>query len=208
MKDAQAYFERLIQVIPHMPFQQIDFVCAALLEAYQEGRTLFLFGNGGSASLSTHMACDLGKGTSSPENRNRVRVIALTDNIPTITAWANDSSYEDIFSEQLKNLALPGDLAIAISGSGNSPNVLKALMVGRQLGMKTVGIGGFGGGKMKSLCDLSVIVPSNNMQIVEDLHLCTAHCLFTLLREQINSPLSLKASGTLGSALPRVQSIS
>jgi D-sedoheptulose 7-phosphate isomerase len=142
------------------------------------------------------MACDLGKGTSSSHRKKRVRVVALTDNLPTITAYANDMGYEHIFSEQLKNLAQPGDIALAISGSGNSPNVINALHVARMLGMTTIGIGGFEGGAMKALCDITAIVPSDNMQLIEDLHLSIAHCVFTVLLNRIAAPVTLSRTAT------------
>jgi D-sedoheptulose 7-phosphate isomerase len=185
IRKSQAYFETVANVLPHLPFDLLDRVSLLLFEAYVEGRTIFLFGNGGSASLASHMACDLGKGTIQPDNPKRVRVLSLVDNLPTITAWANDSSYDDIFAEQLRNLARPGDIALAISGSGNSRNVLKGLLVARELQLTTIGIGGMGGGKMKRLCDIGVVVPSDNMQIIEDFHVCIAHCLFTTLRQRI-----------------------
>jgi D-sedoheptulose 7-phosphate isomerase len=155
-----------------------------LVEAYETGSMIYLFGNGGSASLASHFACDLGKGTANGTGK-RFRVLALTDNVPLMTAWANDSRYEDIFAEQLVNLVRPKDVAFAISGSGNSPNVLRALRVAREAGAITVGLGGFHGGKMKELCDVSMIVPSDNMQIIEDLHMSTAHALFTVVRQKV-----------------------
>lgn len=191
---SQLYFGQLQSLIPLMPFPMIDKACNYLFQAYEERRTVFLFGNGGSAALASHMACDLGKGTSSPENPTRFRALALTDNIATITALANDLSYHEIFAEQLTNLGQVGDLAVAISCSGNSPNVINALKVARQREMTTIGIGGFDGGRMKALCDLSVIVPSHNMQLVEDLHLCAAHCIFNVLRDYIHQSTALKAA--------------
>jgi D-sedoheptulose 7-phosphate isomerase len=113
-------------------------------------------------------------------------VLALTDNIPTMTAWANDSSYEDIFSEQLRNFVQPQDVAFAISGSGNSKNVLKALQVARKAGARTIGISGFQGGEMKSLCDICIVVPSENMQIIEDLHLAMAHAIFRIVSARMS----------------------
>lgn len=188
------YFEQLLHVVPRLSFEAMDDVVACLYEAYERRHTIFLFGNGGSAALASHMACDLGKGTAVSRRTKRVRVVALTDNIPTITAYANDTGYENIFSEQLKNLAQPGDVALAISCSGNSPNVVKALQVARTLKMTTIGIGGFAGGKMKSLCDIPLIVPSENMQVIEDLHLSIAHCLFTVLLNRITAPVPISAT--------------
>lgn len=188
---SQLYFEQLLRVIPKVSFEVLDEVADTLYQAYEQRQTIFLFGNGGSASLASHMACDLGKGTSIPARRKRVRVIALTDNLPTISAYANDTGYENIFSEQLKNLAEPGDVAFAISCSGNSPNVIKALRAARSLDMTTIGIGGFKGGAMKALCDIAVVVPSDNMQMIEDVHLCIAHCVFTVLLSRISAPIRL-----------------
>jgi D-sedoheptulose 7-phosphate isomerase len=167
----------------------IERVSAMLISAYERRRTVFTFGNGGSAALASHFACDLGKGTING-CRKRFQVLALTDNVPLMTAWANDSKYEDIFAEQLVNFAKPHDLAFAISGSGNSPNVLKALKVARQEGLLTIGLTGFAGGKMNELCDACIIVPSDNMQIIEDLHLCVAHSLFTSIRLKISDHAS------------------
>ncbi len=116
--------------------------------------------------------------------------MALTDNVPLMTAWANDSHYENIFSEQLANFARPQDVAFAISASGNSANVLKALNAARQSGLVTAGLTGFRGGRMLALCDACVVVPSDNMQIIEDLHLSISHALFTCVRDRITSPNS------------------
>jgi D-sedoheptulose 7-phosphate isomerase len=182
--DVPSYFEDLSTTIQRLPLQSMDDLVSAFLQAYENGRTIFLFGNGGSAALASHMACDLGKGTAPPTGK-RLRAVALTDNLALITAWANDTRYESIFAEQLENLLQPGDLAFAISASGNSPNVLAALSFARQAGAVTAGITGFQGGKMKSLCDICVVVPSDNMQIIEDLHLSIAHSVFRVLQHQI-----------------------
>ncbi|MGA8153349.1 MAG: SIS domain-containing protein [Terriglobales bacterium] len=174
-------------VIAHLPYSAVDEIVDELLLRYEQGRTVFLFGNGGSAALASHLACDLGKGTvENGASQARFRVVALTDNIPLMTAWANDSSYERIFAEQLQNLVYPGDVAFAISGSGNSPNVLAGLQVARAVGAVTIGLTGFQGGKMKALCDYCVVVPSNNMQIIEDFHLSVSHAMFSVIRDRIS----------------------
>ena len=184
--DAAAYFSILGECASTLGWDRIDLISRFLYRAYEEERTTYLFGNGGSASLASHFACDLTKGTCPQGNgQRRFRATALTDNLAVLTAWANDSGYEDVFSEQLRGLIQPGDIAFAISCSGNSRNVLKALQEARDAGALTIGLGGFEGGCMKSLCDVSLIVPSDNMQIIEDLHLSVAHCLFTLIRNQI-----------------------
>jgi len=179
------YFELLSNTIRKLPFEQVEAVTEILVRAYEQQRTIFLFGNGGSAALASHFACDLAKGTVNG-SKKRFRVLALTDNVPLMTAWANDSKYEDIFSEQLANFASSGDVALAISGSGNSPNVLKALKVAKQAGSITAGLTGFSGGRMLAMCDACIVVPCDNMQIIEDLHLCVAHSLFTCVRAKIS----------------------
>ncbi len=182
--DVPSYLAELSKTIEELPLRSIDDLGHIFLQAHNRCRTIFLFGNGGSAALASHLACDLGKGTA-PASGRRLRAVALTDNVALITAWANDTQYERIFAEQLENLLQPGDVACAISGSGNSPNVLAALSFARHAGAITAGITGFQGGKMKPLCDVCVVVPSQNMQIVEDLHLSIAHSVFRALRHQI-----------------------
>jgi D-sedoheptulose 7-phosphate isomerase len=186
--DARQYFGQLQRTLAKLPLEGIDRIADLLVETYDAGRMVYLCGNGGSAALASHMACDLGKGTAYCNPGKRFRVLALTDNLPTLTAWANDSSYDDVFSEQLRNFVQPSDVAFAISGSGNSKNVLKALLVARESGAVTVGISGFAGGAMKDLCDLCVVVPSDNMQIIEDLHLAIAHCVFRIAHARLSRP--------------------
>jgi D-sedoheptulose 7-phosphate isomerase len=178
---ARQYFGELQRVVARLSHDGIDQIADALYKAYESERIVYTFGNGGSASLASHFACDLGKGTAYCNGGKRFRALALTDNLSTLTAWANDSSYEDIFSEQLRNFVHPQDVAFAISGSGNSKNVLNALEVAREAGATTLGISGFEGGQMKSLCDICVVVPSNNMQIIEDMHLAMAHSIFRIV---------------------------
>ncbi len=158
-------------------------VVPLLLKARSEGHTVFFFGNGGSAATSSHMSQDLGKLTIAPGKR-RFRTVSLTDALPLILAWANDSSYAEVFAEQVKSHGRPGDVAIGISGSGNSPNVLRALEEARRTGMTTVGLIGMGGGKMKPLCDVAIVVPSGNMQHIEDVHHILLHLLTAYLRDQ------------------------
>jgi D-sedoheptulose 7-phosphate isomerase len=184
--DARQYFEELQQVVLGLSHDAINQIADTLLRANESGRMVYLFGNGGSASLASHLACDLGKGTAYCNGGKRFRVLALTDNLPTLTAWANDSSYEDVFSEQLRNFVEPQDVAFAISGSGNSKNVLNALEVAREVGATTVGISGFHGGKMKALCEICVVVPTNNMQIIEDVHLAMAHSIFRIVYNRMS----------------------
>jgi D-sedoheptulose 7-phosphate isomerase len=183
---ARPSFEELQRVIAGLSHERLDQMADTLVKAYESGRVVYTFGNGGSASLASHLACDLGKGTAYCNGGKRFRVLALTDNLTTLTAWANDSSYEDVFSEQLRSFVQPQDVAFAISGSGNSKNVLNALQVAREAGATTLGISGFQGGQMKSLCDICVVVPSNNMQIIEDIHLAMAHSIFRMVYSRMS----------------------
>jgi len=182
-----SYFDDVIQTIGKMPIATIEKIVTALREAYESSRTIYLFGNGGSAALASHFACDLGKGASNGSSK-RFQVLAFTDNVPLMTAWANDARYEDIFAEQLINFVRRDDITFAISASGKSPNVLKALKVSREAGAFTIGLTGFQGGDMQDLCDLCLAVPSDNMQIIEDLHLSVTHAVFTALRAKISRP--------------------
>jgi D-sedoheptulose 7-phosphate isomerase len=193
--DAKQYFDELQRVMVSVPKEGINQIAETLVRANESERMVYVFGNGGSASLASHFACDLGKGTAYCNVGKRLRVLALTDNLATLTAWANDSSYEDVFSEQLKNFIQPGDVVFAISGSGNSKNVLNALRLAREAGATTVGLSGFKGGEMKALCQICVIVPSDNMQIIEDVHLAMAHSIFLIVHGRMSRPRALTAAG-------------
>jgi D-sedoheptulose 7-phosphate isomerase len=198
---ARQYFQIYQEIVAQLPYSAIEEIVEELLRCYEQGASVFLFGNGGSASLASHFACDLGKGTVlDGDSHLRFRVIALTDNVSLITAWANDSSYERIFAEQLQNLIRPGDVAFAISGSGCSANVLAGLQAARTAGAITIGLTGAQGVKMGALCDYCVAVPSSNMQIIEDFHLGVAHAVFSVIRCRIaetpHSRTLAKANGS------------
>lgn len=170
---------RTLAALPRAPLLRI---LATLRQARGEGRRVFIFGNGGSAATGSHMACDFGKNTV-VDGRPRLRVIALNDNMPTFSAYANDEGYDRVFAEPLRTLAEPGDVAIAISGSGNSPNVLRAVEVARELGLTAIGLTGFAGGKLAGLVDLCLVVPSHSMEQIEDVHMVVDHVLTIALRE-------------------------
>lgn len=177
------YFQNLNALISRLPFETIGEIVSVLLEAVEEQRTIFIFGNGGSAASASHMMCDMNKGVS--ESSKRPKVMALTDNVSLISAWANDCGYEHIFSEQLKTFLKPRDVAFAVSTSGDSPNILLALETAREYGALTVGLAGCNGGGMKELCDLCAIVPSDNAQAIEDLHQAILHSIFTAVKERL-----------------------
>ena len=157
-------------------------IISVLTNARDSGKRIYTCGNGGSASTASHMASDLNKG-SNRQDSPRFKAIALTDNVPAMSAWANDSSYEDIFVEQLKNHLEKGDVVVAISGSGNSPNILKAVHYANDIGATTIGLSGFDGGKLSKIAKISYVVPNNCMQQVEDIHLLIEHMLSLILRD-------------------------
>jgi D-sedoheptulose 7-phosphate isomerase len=160
-------------------------------EKYLTGKMIFVIGNGGSGSNASHFCEDIGKGTlKMPEdltsNKKRFRILSLTDNSPYILAWGNDEGFERVFTEQLKNLASPGDLLIAISGSGNSKNILTAVEWANTHGLATYGCTGFTGGKLRSLAQQGLHVPLDDMGIVETLHLAAFHWVVDDLYRRIS----------------------
>lgn len=179
--DAEAYVQRVCDALRSVALEPVAQLEALLEDARTEGRTVFVFGNGGSASTASHMVNDLSKGTQHAGTPH-MRVVGLADNMALITAWGNDSSYDDVFSEQLRTLARPGDVAIAITGSGNSPNVLLGLKTARAMGLHTAGLLGFDGGRALEMLDVAVVVPSFEYGPVEDIHLVLNHMITTRLR--------------------------
>jgi len=175
-----AYFERyrkeLLTTLPLIDAAKVGQAVDLFREAREKGRTIFLCGNGGSAGNASHFLCDTLKGAS--YNRpKRFKAIALTDNIATITAYANDVSYDVVFVEQLKSLGAAGDVVVALSGSGNSPNVLRAFEYANSYGMKTIGLTGRDGGKLGGLSQLEIRVPVQHMGRIEDAHLTICHAI-------------------------------
>lgn len=154
-----------------------------LVNARDNRKTIFVMGNGGSASTASHFAGDLSKLTIC-ENSPRFKVMALTDSIPTMLAWANDKSYEDIFLEQLKSHMECEDIVIGISASGNSRNVIKAVEYANENRGITIGLSGYDGGKLIKCAQENLHVPSYNMQQVEDAHLIILHLLASLIQNK------------------------
>ena len=167
-------------------YQDIEKIARILFEARESKQTIFAMGNGGSGSTASHLVNDWAKGTIHG-NHQRLKAIALTDNIPLMLAWANDSSYEDIFLEQLRNLMNPNDVVVGISGSGNSANVIKAIQYANDNQAITIGLTGFDGGKLQSIAQECIIVPSDNMQQIENMHLIVQHLLMLILKNMSES---------------------
>lgn len=176
------YVTAVVSTLAKLPSKSISQVIEAIEDARTKGQQVLIFGNGGSAVTATHFACDLSKGAIC-RGKPRVKAISLCDNVAILAAWANDTGYENIFAEQLENLAGPGDIAIAISGSGNSTNVLNGVIVARARGATTIGFIGFDGGKLKYLVDIPVIVDNHTMEQVEDIHLLLEHIITSCLRD-------------------------
>ena len=179
-----SYLSELETVVRDISREQVRAVVEVLFEAWQSRRTVFLIGNGGSAATASHMMNDLNKYTAVP-GRPRFRAIALTDNVPLLTAIGNDAEYADIFVEPLRNLLCAGDILIAISASGNSPNVVRAVEYARQNGAKVIGFCGHPGGKLARLSDLAVTIPSDRIGQQEDGHIILDHVIAAALRERI-----------------------
>ncbi len=183
LDDIENYFSMLEGAIEATDRESINTVINLLQKAYEEGQQVFIMGNGGSASTASHFACDFNKGLSYGK-RKRFKVISLNDNLPTLLAYANDVSYENVFLEQLKNFFNPKDYVIGISGSGNSKNVIKAIEYANQNGGITIGFCGYSGGKLKQIAQYSIHVPIDDMQISEDLHMIMIHLIMHVLDKQ------------------------
>jgi D-sedoheptulose 7-phosphate isomerase len=196
---ARSYLDELKETIDSIDLSDIQRVASVLLKAYKNNKRVFILGNGGAASTASHMACDLGKGTLknvyNPQEK-RFQVISLTDNVATMTAYANDLSYDDMFVQQLHNLVSKGDVVIGISGSGNTPNIIKALMYAKSQRAVTVGFLGFkNGGKARDLVDFDITIQSSNYGVIEDLQLALDHILTTslsYLKEHVDNKLNQK----------------
>lgn len=176
--------KKLKDALDGVNLEEIKNLYELLFNCYQNGKQVFIFGNGGSASTASHLAADLNKGVSLGLEK-RFKIICLNDNIPTMLAYANDLTYNDVFVEQLKNFLNKGDLVIGISGSGNSQNVLNAILYANEKGAVTVGITGYKGGKLKQLAKHSVNANVLDMQLSEDIHLILSHIIMKLFDKNL-----------------------
>jgi D-sedoheptulose 7-phosphate isomerase len=184
MKRINAYLDTVSDLLAVVSREDIQKIVDLVRDAYKNDKQVFIMGNGGSAATASHLACDLQKGITSMGTK-RFRVMAVTDNVAVMTAWANDADYSEIFAQQIATWVEPGDLVLGISGSGNSPNVIKGIEVANEKGAITAGLAGFKGGKLAQVAKYSVVVPSDNMQHIEDVHMVVSHLLFRYLLEEI-----------------------
>jgi D-sedoheptulose 7-phosphate isomerase len=180
----ELYLGQLGAAVDALPQERLAELGEMLYRAYRNGKQVFTLGNGGSASTASHMAADLAKNTIGA-NMRRFRVLSLNDNAAILTALANDLGYENVFREQLENLVRPGDLLIAISASGRSPNVLKALRYAQDQCAQTACLLGFEGGDAASLCDVAIVVPSEHYGVIEDVHLVINHILVDYFKAKL-----------------------
>src|SRR6478609_5804240 len=186
------FLERIGQELGRIDPAEVQALADAMFTAYKAGQMIFLIGNGGSGSNCSHFCEDVGKcSLKLPDDlrhdgKKRFRILSLTDNTPYILAWANDEGFDRVFVEQLKNLASPGDMLVAISGSGNSPNILRAVEWANKHGLTTFGCTGFGGGKLRTLAKHNFHVPLEDMGIVESIHLTAFHWVVDDLYRRIS----------------------
>jgi D-sedoheptulose 7-phosphate isomerase len=182
-----SYLAYVIQALQSVQPQEVQDTIDLLWRAYQQGSRVFVIGNGGSAATASHLAQDLAKGTRRTlDQKKRIRALALTDSVPFLTAYGNDDGYDVVFEQQLRNHAQRGDVLIAISGSGNSPNILKAIAWAKRNGLATLGITGFDGGKLRRLAQHKLHVPLNDMCTAESVHSVLLHYIVLVLVERIH----------------------
>jgi D-sedoheptulose 7-phosphate isomerase len=186
----QQYFSQVEETLARLPYELIEELISLLQKARLSGRTVFIMGNGGSASTASHFVADLAKNTRKTGWPD-FRVHGLTDNMAILTALANDEGYENVFSQQLASLVQPYDIVVAISASGNSPNVLKAVELAHKVKARTIGFTGFDGGKLGPMVDLHIHVPSTIIEQVEDIHLMLEHLVVKTLKELASEPCPL-----------------
>ena len=183
-RDVSRQLERTLAALEGIDREGVERLCRAVIAAHERGGTIFVCGNGGSAATASHFAQDLGKSTlRGGEDRRRLRVLALGEGVSGLTAWANDHGYDAVFEQPLRALGRAGDLLIALSGSGNSRNVLNAVRYANASGIATFALTGFDGGALRSLAGDAVHVPVDEMEVAENAHLVVAHLVVSAVRE-------------------------
>jgi D-sedoheptulose 7-phosphate isomerase len=190
----KSHLARLHAMLDRLPLKDVERFIDLLIAANAEGRTIFVFGNGGSAATASHFARDLVKSSISP-GVSQFRVVVLNDNLPLIIARADDVAYEEVFAEHLNAAVRPGDVVIAISRDGNSEKVLLTIRLANERGATTVGMCGLDGGQLKNVVDLSVHVPHFNMEQVEDAHLILERMICAILRAELRAQAVVQAEG-------------
>lgn len=190
-KEINTYLKYEIETIQSLDIESINDALNLLLETFENDHTVYIFGNGGSSATASHYQNDFNKGISEYTEK-KFNFLCLNDNIATVMAIANDIGFEEVFRFQLQGHVKPGDIVMAISGSGNSQNVLNAVEYAKKQGNKVIGITGFQGGKLKSLSDISLHVPINSMQITEDIHMVFDHLMMSIFYRSLGGIEHLK----------------
>lgn len=183
-KDIKDYIACEIDTLQKLDITEINKALNLLIETAQKHKRIYIFGNGGSSATASHFQNDFGKGVSEYVE-DKFRFQCLNDNVATLMAIANDIGFEEVFRFQLKGVLEPGDIIIAISGSGNSKNVINAVEYAKSCGNKVIGLTGYNGGKLKNLSDISLHVPINSMQVTEDIHMIFDHLMMSMLYQHL-----------------------
>ncbi|TFG60483.1 MAG: SIS domain-containing protein [Spirochaetales bacterium] len=185
------YMEKLCETLKRLDKKPLSLMVEAVLQAQQDGKKIITMGNGGHANTAAHMINDLAKHTVSSDSKDsvvseqRFKTMCLNDSVSFLTGIGNDMGYQHVFSEQLKNWCDPGDVVIGISGSGNSANILEAFKTAKARGAKTIALSGKDGGRIKDIADICIIVPSDKMVQIEDVHLAVNHAVADELKKLI-----------------------
>ncbi|QTH42277.1 SIS domain-containing protein [Cohnella sp. LGH] len=182
--DIQAYIEHEINTLRALDINAINDAIRLILETYEKGNTIYIFGNGGSSATASHYQNDFNKGISEYTEK-KFNFYCLNDNVATVMAIANDIGFEEVFRFQLRGRIKPGDLVMAISGSGNSKNVINAVEYAKEQGNQIIGLTGFDGGKLRKLSDISLHAPIQSMQVTEDIHMILDHLIMAVLSERM-----------------------
>lgn len=191
MKELQQYIATEIEIMKKLDVEAINEAMNLIWETFEKEGNIYIFGNGGSASTASHFQNDFNKGISEYTEK-KFRFNCLSDNISTLTAIANDISYEDVYSEQLKGRLKDNDIVIAISGSGNSKNIIRAVEYAKTQNICIIGITGYNGGVLKQLADISLHVPIDDMQITEDIHMMFDHMMMSVFYKKVKEAKSTK----------------
>lgn len=185
-KDIENYYRLEIETIEKIDKDELNKVLNELVDCFDRGGTIYAFGNGGSAATASHMVCDFNKGICS-ELEKRFNFVCLNDNTPIMMAIANDTSFDDIFKYQLEKKLSKDDVIIAISGSGNSKNIMKAAVYAKEIGCKVIAMTGYDGGRLDQLSDLHLHAPVNDIQVAEDIHMSFDHMMMQILWKYLMS---------------------
>lgn len=176
------YLSKDIDTFQKLDLEEMNCAMQAIYDAWYRGVSIFVMGNGGSAATASHMVCDFNKGISLSTGR-KFKLICLNDNIPIMTAIANDIAYDQIFEIQMKDVITKDDLVLAISGSGNSKNIINGVTYAKSIGAKVIGMTGFHGGKLGELADYHLHVPAEDMQVTEDFHMIFVHMMMKVFSQ-------------------------